>query len=393
LSSALKGLKIVDLTQHLAGPFCTMLLADMGAEVIKVEPAWGDASRTSPQYPTVEGQSSYFMHVNRNKKSIVLNLKSVKGKKALNELVKKSDVVVENFRAGVMNRLGLGYESLKKVNPSIIYASISGFGQEGPYVKRPSFDIIAQAMSGWMWLNSRETRGHNSEASFESSCLAGSPGDTVPGLFCALSILAALRYRDMSGHGQSIDIAQTDSLMTLSGLGLIRTLYTDSDADTRAHKASSRIHGVYEAKDGQIVIRIVGENAVMSLANLLGVEPSMITPDSPFLIQWFKKRTRSEISDLLSDKVPCAPVLTDKELIDDINVREREMIVEMPHPKGFTYRSVATGIKFSETPVAIEAMAPLLGGNSVEVLKGLGYTDHEIKQLIEEKVTQTPLSV
>ena len=393
MSSALKGLKIVDLTQHLAGPFCTMLLADMGAEVIKVEPAWGDASRTSPQYPMIEGQSSYFMHVNRNKKSIVLDLKSVKGIKVLKELVKKSDVVVENFRAGVMDRLGLGYESLKKVNPSIIYASISGFGQEGPYVKRPSFDIIAQAMSGWMWLNSRETRGLNSAASFESSCLAGSPGDTVPGLFCALSILAALRYRDMSGHGQRIDIAQTDSLMTLSGLGLIRTMYTDSDADTRAHRASSRIHGVYEAKDGQIVIRIVGENAVMSVANLLGVEPSMVTPDSPFLIQWFKKRTRSEISDLLSDKIPCAPVLTDRELIDDINVRERKMIVEMPHPKGFTYRSVATGIKFSETPVAIEAMPPLLGGNSVEVLKGLGYTDHEIKQLIEEKVTQTPLPV
>ena len=393
MQSALKGLKIVDLTQHLAGPFCTMLLADMGAEVIKIEPAWGDASRTSPQYPMVEGQSSYFMHVNRNKKSIVLDLKSVKGIKALKELVKKSDVVVENFRAGVMDRLGLGYESLKKVNPSIIYASISGFGQESPYVKRPSFDIIAQAMSGWMWLNSRETRGLNSAASFEPSCLAGSPGDTVPGLFCALSILAALRYRDVSGHGQRIDIAQTDSLMTLSGLGLIRTLYTDSDADTRAHRASSRIHGVYEAKDGQIVIRVVGENAVTSVANLLGVEPSMVTPDSPFLIQWFMKRTRSEISDLLSDKVPCAPVLMDRELIDDINVREREMIVEMPHPKGFTYRTVATGIKFSETPVAIEAMPPLLGGDSVEVLKGLGYTDHEIKQLIEEKVTQTPLPV
>ena len=393
MPSALKGLKIVDLTQHLAGPFCTMLLADMGAEVIKIEPAWGDASRSSPQYPTIEGQSSYFMHVNRNKKSIVLDLKSGKGIKALKGLVKKSDVVVENFRAGVMDRLGLGYESLKKVNPSIIYASISGFGQEGPYVKRPSFDIIAQAMSGWMWLNSREIRGLNSAASFESSCLAGSPGDTVPGLFCALSILTALRYRDKSGHGQRIDVAQTDSLMTLSGLGLIRTLYTDSDADTRAHRASSRIHGVYEAKDGQIVIRVVGENAVTSVADLLGVEPSMVTPDSPFLIQWFRKRTRSEISDLLSDKVPCAPVLTDRELINDTNVRERKMIVEMPHPKGFTYRSVATGIKYSKTPVAIETMPPLLGEDSVEVLKSLGYTDHEIKQLIEEKVTQTPLPV
>jgi crotonobetainyl-CoA:carnitine CoA-transferase CaiB-like acyl-CoA transferase len=390
MPSALKGLKIVDFTQHLAGPFCTMLLADMGAEVYKIEPLWGDASRTSPQYPSVEGQSSYFMHVNRNKKSIALNLKSDKGIRALKELIKKSDVIVENFRPGVMDRLGLGYESLYKVKPDIIYASISGFGQEGPYVKRPSFDIIAQAMSGWMWLNSRETRGLNSAASFESSCLAGSPGDTVPGLFCALSILAALRYRDESGLGQRIDIAQTDSLMTLSGLGLIRTLYTDSDADERAHKASSRIHGVYESKDGYIVIRIVGEKAVMSVAGVLGVEPSEINPNSPFLIKWFKSRTRSEISDLLSDKVPCAPVLTDRELINDPNVKEREMIVELPHPKGFTYRTIATGIKFSKTPVAIEKMPPFLGEDSVEVLKNLGYSDTEIMQLIDEGVTLSP---
>jgi CoA:oxalate CoA-transferase len=390
LPSALKGLKVVDLTQHLAGPFCTMLLADMGAEVFKIEPIWGDASRTSPQYPVVEGQSSYFMHVNRNKKSIALDLKSEKGKHALKELIKRSDVVVENFRPGVMDRLGIGYESLRKINPGIIYASISGFGQDSLYVKRPSFDIIAQAMSGWMWLNSRETRGLNSAASFELNCLAGSPGDTVPGLFCALSILAALRYRDVSGQGQSIDIAQTDSLMTLSGLGMIRTLYTDSDSDERAHRASSRIHGVYEAKDGYIAIRIVGEKSVQSVANVLGVEPSEVNANSDYLKKWFKEKTRAEVSGLLSDKVPCAPVLTDRELISDPNVREREMIIEMPHPEGFTYRSVATGIKFSETPVAVEALPPLLGADSVDVLKSLGYSDNEIKQLIDEGVTLAP---
>ena len=390
MPSALKGLKVVDLTQHLAGPFCTMLLADMGAEVFKIEPIWGDASRTSPQYPVVEGQSSYFMHVNRNKKSIALDLKSEKGKHALKELIKRSDVVVENFRPGVMDRLGIGYESLRIINPGIIYASISGFGQDSLYVKRPSFDIIAQAMSGWMWQNSREIRGLNSEASFELSCLAGSPGDTVPGLFCALSVLAALRYRDVSGQGQSIDIAQTDSLMTLSGLGMIRTLYTDSDSDERAHRASSRIHGVYEVKDGYVAIRIVGEKSVQSVANVLGVEPSEVNANSDYLKKWFKEKTRAEVSDLLSDKVPCAPVLTDRELISDPNVREREMIIEMPHPEGFTYRSVATGIKFSETPVAVEALPPLLGADSVDVLKSLGYSDNEIKQLIDEGVTLAP---
>jgi crotonobetainyl-CoA:carnitine CoA-transferase CaiB-like acyl-CoA transferase len=257
-------------------------------------------------------------------------------------------------------------------------------------VKRPSFDIIAQAMSGWMWLNSRETRGLNSAASFQLSCLAGSPGDTVPGLFCALSILAALRYRDVSGQGQSIDIAQTDSLMTLSGLGMIRTLYTDSDSDERALRASSRIHGVYEVKDGYVAIRIVGEKSVQSVANVLGVEPSEVNANSDYLKNWFKEKTRTEVSDLLSDKVPCAPVLTDRELISDPNVREREMIIEIPHPEGFTYRSIATGIKFSETPVAVETLPPLLGADSVDVLKNLGYSDVEINQLMDEGVTLFP---
>jgi crotonobetainyl-CoA:carnitine CoA-transferase CaiB-like acyl-CoA transferase len=368
-----------------------MLLADMGATVYKIEPSWGDASRVSPQYPFTDGFSSYFMLVNRNKKSIVLNLKSEKGVQAMKKLVIASDVVVENFRPGVMDRLGLSYESLHVINPGIIYASISGFGQRGPYVNRPSFDIIGQAMSGWMWLNSREKRGLNSEASFVLSCLAGSPGDTVPGLFCALSILAALRYRELSGVGQRIDIAQTDALMTLSSLGLIRTLYSDTDADTRAQSDSVRIHGVYEAKDGYIVIRVVGDRATQAVADILTVDPSEITPGSEVFKNWFRKRTRNQISEMLSDKVPCAPVLTDRELIGDPNVKARGMIQEIPHPDGFTYRTISTGIKFSETPVAINTLPPALGADSVSVLEALGYSEAEIKQLIDENVTQVPV--
>jgi len=386
LKGALQNIRIVDLTQHLAGPFCTMLLADMGAEVIKIEPPWGDASRTSPQYPEIKGQNTYFMFANRNKKSVVLNLKSEKGIEILKKLVEISDVVVENFRPGVMDRLGIGYEVLREVNPGIVYASVSGFGQEGPYVRRPSFDIVAQAMSGWMWLNSREPRGLNSQPSFRPSCLAGSPGDSIPGTFCALSILAALLYRNTSGFGQRIDVAQTDSLMTVSGLALTRYLFTGNTADERAHQPSTTIHGVYEAKDGYIAVRVVGERDLNLLAEAIGVEANDLKPSSENLIGWFKGRTKAEIFELLAEKIPCAPVLTDEELVNDPNVREREMIVEKHHPMGFTYRSVATGIKFSETPISVDLLPPELGGDTADVLHQLGYDDGDVARLVDEKV-------
>ena len=390
MAHALDNVRIVDLTQHLSGPFCTMLLADMGAEVFKVEPIWGDASRTSAQYPTVEGHNSYFMYVNRNKRSVVLDLKSVRGVEALKRLVKVSDVVVENFRPGVMDRLGLGYEALREVNPGIVYASISGFGQYGPYVKRPSFDIIAQAMSGWMWLNSRETRGLDSRAPMEPSCLAGSPGDTIPGVFCALSILAALLHRQATGQGQRIDVAQTDALMSVSGLSLIRYLYSGDAADERARQPPTQIHGVYEALDGYVAVRVIGDEAVESVADATGLDVGEVNPSSGALRDWFRQRSRDQIVGLLAEKVPCAPVVTDEELVRDPNVREREMIIERRHPLGFTYRTVAAGVKFSETPTRVELLPPELGADTVDVLRLIGYGDDEIRALMGEGAARGP---
>lgn len=383
---ALSNLRILDLSQHLAGPFCTMLLADMGAEVVKVEPPWGDESRVSAGYVKLEGQSSYFMFPNRNKKSIALDLKKEKGVEALKRLARISDVVVENFRPGVMDKLGIGYDTLSKVNPGIIYASISGFGQAGPYASRPSYDIVSQAASGWMWLNSREPRGLGSKASFTPSCLAGSPGDSIPGTFLALGILAAIYHRNITGRGQRIDVAQTDALMTVTGLAFTHYLQAGITAEERSKRPSTTIHGVYETKDGFVVVRAAAEKDLKILAEVVGVQVDELKQSSTKLTDWFKKRTRDEVSRLLSEKIPCSSVRTDDEVISDPNVIDRGIIIEKPHSLGFTYRSVATGIQFSETPVSVETLPPLLGQDTSEILKLIGYRDGEVEQLIQEKV-------
>jgi CoA:oxalate CoA-transferase len=237
-----------------------------------------------------------------------------------------------------------------------------------------------------MWLNSRESRGLNSKSSFTPSCLAGSPGDSIPGTFLALGILAAINHRNSTGRGQRIDVAQTDALMTAAGLAFTQCLLAGITAEYRAHRPSSSIHGVYEAKDGFIAIRASAEKDLKILATVVGVDPSELSGSSTKLLDWFKHRTRDEISQILSDKIPCSAVRTDDEVTSDPYVKARGTIVEKSHPLGFTYRTVATGIEFSETPVSVDTLPPLLGQHTREILNLIGYSDEEVSKLIDEKV-------
>ena len=249
MKKALEDVIVLDLSAHLAGPFCTMQLADLGAEVIKIEPPRGDASRTNGA-EEAKGEAPYFLSVNRNKKGIVLNLKAEKGLGIFKELVKIADVVVENFRPGVTERLGVDYETLKKINPKIVYASISGFGQTGPYSKRSSFDQVAQAMSGMMNLS-----GYGGPP----SSTAGSISDTIPALYAAFAILAALHYGKRTGFGQYIDVAQVHSTTAAMPIAVQTYLIT---GDERYHENPNpgteksfpmkRFRGTYQTLGGYI---------------------------------------------------------------------------------------------------------------------------------------------
>ncbi len=393
--SALENVRILDLTRVLSGPFCTAMLADMGAHVIKVEhPKGGDGAREPSA--AINGESLYFMSLNRGKKGIALNLKDEKGIKILKSLVEKSDVIVENFRPGVMEKLGLAYEDLKKINPEIIYASISGFGQYSPLKNLPAFDMVAQAMGGIMSVNG--------DAGAPPTRVGVSIGDTSTALYTAFAIVTALYNREKTGKGQAIDVSMVDSVFSLLEMSLFKYLGDDGEVSGRigSRHPTSYPYDVFEAKDGYFTISTFDNTGFSRLCTAMG-KKTLLT-DERFLTDtirgkndtdlkeiihtWSKALTVDQVLEILEkNSVPSSPIYDIGQIAESDHIKEREMLVDVEHPVAGKTRLPALPIKFSNTPAKIQGPSPLLGEHTKEVLRQILELDEEaIKDLEAKKV-------
>ena len=394
-NGALEGVKILDLTRVLAGPYCGMIFADMGAEVIKLEvPVKGDDSRH--YVPQVNGESAYYMNLNRNKKGITLNLKSEEGRAVFKQLVQKVDILIENFRPGTMEKLGLGYETLRALNPALVYGCVSGFGQYGPYSRRPGYDIISQAMGGLM----STTGWPGGEATRSGTAI----GDVLGGLNMAIGVLAAYNNRLRTGQGQLVDVALVDSVV--SALEIISQIYLQTGHIPE--RIGNRYESVYpydsfHVKDGSIVIGC-GNNKLFSLlSNLMG-QPELATDErfcenplrvknhallKPIVEQWLADKTGDEAVEMILEAgVPAAPINTiDKVVADPHIAQAREMFVDVEHPVAGKMRVTGCQIKFSDTKSGVFSPAPTLGQHTDEVMaQYLGMDETQIAALHENGI-------
>jgi len=396
MPKALEDVRVVDLTRVIAGPFSTTLLGDMGAKVIKIElPGRGDDARYG--YPAVDGVPVAFLALNRNKKGITLDIRKPRGADLFRRLVADADVVVENFAAGTMEKWGLGYAALAAINPRLIYAALSGFGQTGPYAGRTSYDIIAQAMGGLMDLtgfpDGPPTRG------------GGSLGDFIGGVFTALGILCAVHYRDRTGRGQMVDVSNMDAVFSM--LDNWPTVY--GMTGRRPERTGNRHpftapYDCFHAKDGYVVIGVGNSILFRTLMEAmgrpeLGQDPRFKSAGARLLrhdevnglvADWVKERTVAEVMQVLGPggaNVPCAPVMTVERLLDDPHLRARDMVVRLPHEKLGPIPMPGVPFRLSESPGRVEQLGPNLGQHNDEVYRGmLGLSDLEMKQLQDEGV-------
>lgn len=377
MAGCLDGVRVLELARFQAGPRGGMLLSDLGAEVIKIEPPGGEETRRMP--PLVRGQSVYFAVYNRGKKSVCLDLRNPLGKEVFAALVGKADIVLENFRPGVMSAMGFGYEKLRQLKPGIILVSVSGFGQYGPFRDRPAFDSLGQAMGGLMSLTGQREGKPIGTAS--------SVVDRYTALHATIGALAALRHRDLTGEGQVVDACLMDSALTMVEIPTAYYLATGEEGGEGGRPP-------YRAKDGWVVISAASRELAARLMRIVGGEAASDAEASPMAAStghdsrrarveaWCAERTAEEIcAALIEVGVPVAPVRTIPEIAKDPHLWEREMLVKMDDPVAGEMYVPGLTIKFSKTPGRLGPV-PTPGEHTEEVLSGLlGYDQAKIDAL------------
>lgn len=394
MAGPLTGIKVLSFGRILAGPFAAMMLADLGADVIKIEDRKkGDMARSNG--PFIEDISSYFLSVNRGKKSMTMDLRHEKAKEIIKKLIQKMDILVENFRPGIMKKMGLEYTAVKKLNPHIIYLSISGFGQQGPYSHKPAFDMVAQGMGGAVSITGEPNR--------PPVRVGYSIGDMGAALFAVSATLAALYERERSGEGQHIDVAMLDSQVALCENACARYFATGEVPEPigSRHPIITPFQ-VFPTQTDEMVVIAFGHGEWEKLCSVIG-RKDLIADErfktvadrtrnhallEPILCAVFQTRPRNEwLSIFERAGLISSPVNNIEQVVQDPHVRAREMIIEVEHPRLGRLNLVGTPMKFSRTPCQIKKSAPDLGEHNDEILKKeLNLSMADIEELRKDKV-------
>lgn len=393
MNQPLTGVRVIDLTRILSGPFCTMLLGDMGADVIKVEaPGKGDPIRE--QGAIVNGLSWYFAAFNRNKSSLTLDLKSEAGKKVLERLIAGADVLVENYRPGVLASLGFGPDRIKELNPRLIVASVNGYGSTGPYADRPAFDFIAQAMSGFM--------SANGTADMEPLRAAPPLTDLLAGLYTAFGVVCALRARDRDGQGQAVEASMMNAMISMFAYLASENLATGAlPARTGNDHPISSPYGLFQASDGMVAVAPSTAPVLRRFLSVIGLD--RLDENPRFDTNAKRLAQRNEINALINERmrsdtqeswiarlnaagVPCGKVQSIAEALSDPQVQAQEMVISVEHPGHGPVRMTGFPVKFSRTPCQARLPSPDLGAHSDAVLAEIGFSRTEIAALREKGV-------
>ncbi|TDK60666.1 CoA transferase [Bacillus salipaludis] len=400
MSGALEGIKVLDLTRVLAGPYCTMILADLGADVIKVEAPGGSDETRGWGPPFQNGVSAYYLCANRNKRSLTVDLKTEEGRDIVRELAKEADVLIHNFKSGSMEKWLLDYDSLKENNPKLVFCSITGFGESGPYRHLPGYDYIIQGMSGLMSIT-----GDQDSSPFK---IGVAMVDILTGLYSAISIEAALLERERSGKGQKIDMSLMDA--AVSSLANVASNYLISgNVPQRLGNDHPNIvpYSIFKAMDGEIIIAVGNNRQFTTLCEVMKIPE--IAKDEKYRTNEARVENRIELTNILENQlqlkssefwmelfsknnIPCGPIQTMDQVFNHPQVIERDMVVQVNHPEAGSVKLVGSPIKLSRTATKVERHPPMPGEHTIEILQEAGYTPEEISQFIQKKIIDSGIN-